>query len=284
VSHADTQQGTPPGAATDLDALLALATELAREAGALALRMRAGVGADASGTATKTSPTDVVTAADRAVEQLLVDGIRGARPGDGVLGEEGASDGGTTGVRWVVDPIDGTVNYLYGIPHWAVSVGVEVGGQTAVGVVFDPSKDELWQAVRGGGAVLDGRPLRCGTETDLAQALVATGFGYDARRRAAQAALLPDLLPRVRDLRRAGAGSLDLCAVAAGRVDGYFEQGMSPWDHSAGALVAREAGAWVGGLRGVPESFAMVVAAGPGVFAALHDLLVAHDADADPLC
>jgi myo-inositol-1(or 4)-monophosphatase len=258
--------------------LLVLAVDLARRAGALALSMHAGLGSSD----TKSTPTDVVTAADRASEALLVEGIRAARPGDGVLGEEGASTDGTTGVRWVVDPVDGTVNYLYGLPQWAVSIGVEVDGTTEVGVVYDPSKDELFTAVRGGGAQLDGRPLRCNAVSELSQTLVATGFGYDARRRAKQAALLPTVLPAVRDIRRVGAGALDLCAVAAGRVDAYYEQGLSPWDMSAGLLIATEAGARVGGLRGRGPSGDMVVAASPGVFDALHDLLVSLDADAAP--
>ena len=245
--------------------------------------MRDGVAdPSAEATATKSSPTDVVTAADRAVERLLVDGIRSVRPGDGLLGEEGAERTGTTGLRWVVDPIDGTVNYLYGLPQWAVSIGVEDGHGTLVGVVLDPVKDELFRAVRGGGAFLGARRLRCTAVADLGQALVATGFGYDSRRRAAQARLLLALLPRVRDLRRVGAGALDLCAVAAGRVDAYYEQGLSPWDLSAGRLVATEAGARVEGLRGRAADEAMVLAAGPAVFGALHDLLAAHDADAPP--
>ena len=263
----------------DPDATLALATELAHEAGALALSMRAGI----EQLGTKSSPTDVVTTADRAVERLLVTALRAARPADGILGEEGGAATGTSGVRWVLDPIDGTVNYLYGIPQWAVSLGVEDADGTAVAVVFDPSKGEVWQAVRGGGAVLDGEPLRCSSCSDLTLALVGTGFGYDARRRAAQARALPDLLPRVRDLRRLGAGSLDLCGVAAGRLDAYFEQGLSPWDLSAGGLIATEAGAAVGGLRGRPAGGDLVIAAAPGVFDALHDLLVSYDADADPL-
>lgn len=261
------------------DELLELATSLAREAGALALAMREGV----ETLPTKSSPTDVVTAADRAVEQLLVEGIRRARPGDGILGEEGAADDGTTGVRWVVDPIDGTVNYLYGIPQWAVSVGVEQDGRTVAGVVYDAAKDELWQGVLGAGSTLNGRLLRCSTATTLEQSLVATGFGYDARRRAAQARVLPALLPIVRDLRRQGAGALDLCSVAAGRVDAYYEQGLSPWDLSAGGLIAREAGARVEGLHGRAAGAPLVLAATPGVFDALHDLLAAADADADPL-
>jgi myo-inositol-1(or 4)-monophosphatase len=183
----------------------------------------------------------------------------------------------------VIDPIDGTVNYLYGLPAWGVSVGVEVEGVPTVGVVFAPVRRELWQAVLGGGATLDGRPLRCSSADTLAQSLVATGFGYDARRRAAQAVLLPTLLPTVRDIRREGAGALDLCSVAAGRVDAYFEQGLSPWDLAAGGLIAREAGARVEGLHGKPAGADLVVAAAPGIFDALHDLLAAADADRDPL-
>jgi myo-inositol-1(or 4)-monophosphatase len=256
---------------------LALATDLARDAGALALRMRAGV----SVVDAKSSPTDVVTAADRAVEELVVTELRAARPDDGLLGEEGGEVAGSSGTRWVVDPIDGTVNYLYGIPQWAVSIGVEDAEGAVVGVVFDPAKRELWQAVRGHGASLNGEPLRCSSATDLSQSLVGTGFGYDSRRRAMQSACLPDLLPRVRDIRRLGSGALDLCAVAAGRLDAYYEQGLSAWDLSAGRLVAQEAGALVTGLRGRAAGFDLVLAAAPGVHQAMHDLLVGYDADRD---
>jgi myo-inositol-1(or 4)-monophosphatase len=263
----------------DLTSLLALATDVAREAGALALRMRRSVEVvDA-----KSSPTDVVTAADRAVEDLVREALRETRPDDGLLGEEGGSQGGSSGLRWVVDPIDGTVNYLYGIPQWAVSIAVEDDKGSAVGVVYDPAKRELWQAVRGEGATLDGATLRCSTVDDLSMALVGTGFGYESERRAVQSRVLPDLLPAVRDIRRLGSGALDLCSVAAGRLDAYYEQGLSPWDLSAGGLIAREAGALVTGLRGEPAGRALVLAAGPGVHQQLHDLLVGHDADADPL-
>ena len=260
----------------DLEATLELATGLARQAGALAQQMREGV----EQLPTKSSPTDVVTAADKAVEELLVTAIRGARPDDGLLGEEGSETTGSSGVRWVIDPIDGTVNYLYGIPQWAVSIGVEDADGPVLGVVFDPVKDELWQAVRGGGATLNGRRLGCSPVTDLGQALVGTGFGYAQEARARQALLLPVLLPRVRDIRRLGSGALDLCAVAAGRLDGYFEEGLSPWDLSAGGLIAREAGARVEGLRGRPAGPDLVLAAGPGVFAQLHDLLAEQGAGA----
>ena len=263
----------------DLDATLALATELAWEAGALALSMRTGI----TVLETKSSPVDVVTAADQAVEALLVRALSVARPEDGLLGEEGAGVAGTSGVRWVIDPIDGTVNYLYDIPQWAVSIGVEDASGAAVGVVFDPSKGELWQAIRGGGAVLNSASLHCSAATELSVSLVGTGFGYDARRRSAQSRVLPTLLPRVRDLRRLGAGSLDLCSVAAGRLDAYYEQGLSPWDLCAGGLIAAEAGARVEGLRGRTAGYDLVLAASPGVFDALHDILVEFDADADPL-
>ncbi len=265
--------------APDPSPLLELATELARRAGALALSMHSGL----EGHDTKSTPTDVVTEADRACEQLLVDGIRAARPDDGLLWEEGASSTGTTGVRWVVDPIDGTVNYLYGLPQWAVSIGIEVDGGALVGVVYDAAKNELWTAVRGQGAYLDGRPLRCSAVQDLSQTLVATGFHYDVSRRSVQAQNLARVLPAVRDLRRLGAGSLDLCSVAAGRVDAYYEQGLHPWDMSAGLLIAEEAGARTGDLRGGPASFEMVVASAPAVFDPLVEVLAGLDADHDPL-
>ena len=260
----------------DVTGTLHLAVTLAKRAGALAVEMRQGV----EQLAPKSSPTDVVTAADKAVEQLLVAAITAERPDDGLLGEEGSERSGTSGLRWVIDPIDGTVNYLYGIQQWAVSIGVEDADGTVVGVVYDPVKDELWQATRGGGSFLNGRPLACTTVTDLGQTLVGTGFGYDVRNRTRQAAAMPTLLPAVRDVRRLGSGALDLCAVAAGRLDAYYEQGLSPWDLSAGRLIATEAGARVEGLRGEPASATLVVAAGPGIFDAFHDLLVSVEADA----
>ena len=268
-----------PPAVLDPPATLALAVDLARAAGALALSMHSGL----AGHDTKSTPTDVVTAADHACEELLVSGIRAARPRDGILGEEGASTAGTSGVTWVVDPIDGTVNYLYGLPQWAVSIGVEVDGRAQVGVVFDPSKDELWTAVRGEGSWLNGRPLQCSAVSELSQTLLGTGFSYDARRRTVQARHLQLLLPAVRDLRRLGAGALDLCSVASGRLDAYYEQGLNPWDMSAGLLVAEEAGARTGDLRGGPGSTRMVVASAPAVFEPLVEVLAGLEADSDPL-
>ncbi|RJK96267.1 inositol monophosphatase family protein [Vallicoccus soli] len=250
--------------------LLDLALRAARAAGRFLVQERP---ADLDVAATKTSPTDVVTAMDRGSEELVVRTLRAERPDDGVLGEEGAAATGSTGVRWVVDPIDGTVNYLYGLPEWAVSIAAEVDGEVVASVVAAPALGETWTATRGGGAHLDGRPLRRGRGADLGQALVATGFSYEARHRALQAQVAAQVLPRVRDLRRAGSAALDLCGVAGGRHDAYFERGTHHWDVAAAALVAREAGVRVGGLRGAPESEELVLAAADPLFDDLHALL-----------
>ena len=254
----------------DLDELLALATRLATDAGALLLE---GLGS-ATVAATKSSPTDVVTAYDRAAERLLADGIRAARPGDAILGEEGTADTGTTGVRWIVDPLDGTVNYLYGQRVWGVSVAVEVEGVVEVGVVAVPGDRETYSAVRGRGATCDGRPLRVRDAAQLSVALVGTGFSYDPARRARQAAVLAEVLPVVRDVRRVGAAAVDLCWVAAGRLDAFYERGLQPWDLAAGALVASEAGAVVSDLHGGPASTAFCLAGAPAVVDDLRILLL----------
>jgi myo-inositol-1(or 4)-monophosphatase len=252
--------------------LLDLAVDVAREAGRLLLRGRAGT---VEASATKSSPTDVVTALDRASEELVGARLREARPGDGILGEEGADEPGTTGVRWVVDPLDGTVNFVYNLPNWAVSVCAEVRGEAVAGVVHAPALGLTYTATRGGGARLDGATLTGSAVTELAGALVATGFGYAAARRGAQAAVLARVLPAVRDIRRMGAASLDLCAAAAGRLDAYYERGLHPWDHAAGGLVAAEAGLVVGGLGGRGPSEDLVVAAPPALFGPLTELLAA---------
>ena len=274
--------------AADPRELLNVAVAVARRAADLARTERmAGV----SAVSTKSTSTDLVTAADRAVERLIVDLLRARRPGDQVLGEEfGEESGpsgpsgptGPTGVRWVVDPIDGTVNYVYGLPHYAVSIAAEVAGVTVAGVVRNAATGEEWTAVRGGGAWRDAHRLAGSAVTDLGQALVATGFGYDAARRTHQAAVLARLLPRVRDIRRFGAASLDLCFAADGRVDAFFEKGLGAWDNAAGGLIAEEAGLRVTGLRGAPAGPELVLAAPPGLYGQLHDLLVALDADGGP--
>ncbi len=248
---------------TNPDALLALAVEVATRAGDELLARRGQAGAVRA----KTSATDPVSDADEASERLIVDTLLAARPDDGLLGEEGADRTGTTGLRWVVDPLDGTVNYLYGLPAWAVSVACEDDAGALVGVVCDPTSGELFTAVRGGGAWCDGRPLTVNDPVTLEQALIATGFAYDVEQRARQATIVAGLLPKVRDLRRIGAAALDLCAVAAGRVDAYYEDTTSRWDWAAGALIAAEAGAVVSPLGDG------LTAAGPALHTALRAAL-----------
>jgi myo-inositol-1(or 4)-monophosphatase len=259
--------------------LLALAVATATEAARLVVEERPHAGRDLAVAATKSSATDIVTEMDHRSERLIVDRLLHARPDDGVLGEEGANQQGTSGLTWVIDPIDGTVNYLYEIPSYAVSIAVRDHEGSLVGVVVNPVTGETWTAVRGGGAHLDGRPLRLAEPPRLEMALVATGFGYGRERRARQAEILRSVLPVVRDIRRAGAASLDLCALATGRVDAYYEQGLKPWDLAAGGLVATEAGAVVTGLAGRPASEALVVAAAPGLVEPLSALLADLSAD-----
>ncbi len=236
----------------DADELQQLAVDIAREAGALARRRRdEGVRI----AATKSALADIVTDADREVEQLIRARIAQARPDDGFLGEESGAERGTSGVTWVVDPIDGTVNYAYGIPHYAVSIAAVSGEPTPeawtaeTGVVYTPVVDELFQATRGAGAWLGSQRLAVSTVAD-AGALLATGFGYDPATHAGDLERVRRVMPLARDLRRAGAASLDLAFVAAGRLDGYFERGLWPWDHAAGALLVTEAG---GVVTGAPD-------------------------------
>jgi myo-inositol-1(or 4)-monophosphatase len=298
--------------------------------------------------ATKSSPTDVVTEMDGRAEELIRARILAARPNDAILGEEGGQVEGAANppARWVVDPLDGTVNYLYGLHDWAVSIAAEVDGEIVAGAVYVPMRGELFTAVRGEGAWLEsshgsGAPargegdslesaaaaqapvdssagssavsdalgsasdlpvdtsasasesdipeisifgrvrLRCGPGVALDRALVATGFGYTAERRTVQGEVVAALLPLIRDIRRNGAASVDLCAVAANRVDAYYERGLNYWDYAAGALVAAEAGAVVGDTRGGPPSTSMTVVAGAALFGPLRDALAALDAERD---
>ncbi len=266
---------------TDVDsaALLELAETAARAAARLLVEGRPP--GDLEVTQTKSSLTDIVTVMDEASERLLVEHIRAERPDDGFLGEEGSAETGTSGVTWVLDPIDGTVNYLYAIPAFAVSVGVVAGGDTVAGVVCNPVSGETWTARRGHGARLDGRPVRVNPAPELPMALVATGFGYDAKRRTQQAEIVREIIGRVRDIRRIGSAALDLCALATGRVDAYFEQGLKPWDLAAGGLIAEEAGARVEGLGGRPPGADLVVAAPPGLFEPFEAMLAELGADSD---
>jgi myo-inositol-1(or 4)-monophosphatase len=254
--------------------LLKLATEVATEAAHLIVERRRGTVTVAD---TKSTATDIVTAVDRESEELIRARVLEARPDDSFLGEEGDDIHGSSEVRWVVDPIDGTVNYLYDIPTYAVSIAVEYAGRTVAGVVVDAPRGEVFSASLGGGAFLDGKPIRVSECTDLATALVGTGFGYDATRRSVQAEVVQHLIAKVRDIRRIGVGAIDLCYVACGRLDAVYERGLNPWDYGAGALIASEAGATVGGMHGAPVSPQMSIAASPGVFTALHDALAAAD-------
>jgi myo-inositol-1(or 4)-monophosphatase len=221
------------------DDLLDLAVDVGREAARLvAERRRAPVEV----AATKTSSIDVVTDVDRASEALIRERILQARPDDGFLGEEGGSAAGGSGVRWVVDPIDGTVNYLYDLPQYAVSIAAQVEGRSVAGVVVNAATGVTYTATLSGGAFRDGRPVRVGTPGPLGQRLIGTGFGYAADLRVVQGAAIARLLPRIRDIRRLGSCALDLCHVAEGILDGYVEEGPHLWDHAAGGLVLTEAG------------------------------------------
>ncbi|MFF4707724.1 inositol monophosphatase family protein [Streptomyces sp. NPDC001288] len=255
--------------------LLRLAQEAAARAGEL---LRDGRPADLAVARTKSSPIDVVTEMDIAAEKLITDLISAHRPDDGFLGEEAASTEGTSGIRWVIDPLDGTVNYLYGLPTWAVSIAAEQDGETVAGVVAAPVRGETYHAVRGGGAWATGawegeRELRCRQAPPLDQALVSTGFNYVTEVRTHQADVAARLIPLLRDVRRSGSAAIDLCDVACGRLDGYYERGLNAWDWGAGDLIAREAGALTGGRPGERPSRALTVAATPGVFEPLQRLL-----------
>ncbi|MCE0446022.1 inositol monophosphatase [Streptomyces tricolor] len=256
--------------------LLELAQEAARHAGAL---LRDGRPADLAVARTKSSPIDVVTEMDIAAEKLITDLISGRRPDDGFLGEEGASVEGTSGVRWVIDPLDGTVNYLYGPPTWAVSIAAEQDGETVVGVVAAPMRGrDLPRRARrrGRGPPARGRgerALACRPAPPLDQALVSTGFNYVTEVRTHQAEVAARLLPLLRDIRRSGSAAVDLGDIACGRLDGYYERGLHAWDFAAGDLIAREAGALTGGRPGERPSPDLTVAGAPGVFEPLQRLL-----------
>jgi myo-inositol-1(or 4)-monophosphatase len=227
---------------TTSDELLDLAVRTARSAGRL---IRAGSASGITVAATKSSDVDVVTESDRSAERLIRRTLLDARPDDAVLGEEGDDEPGTSGVRWIVDPIDGTVNFLYGIPQYAVSIAAELDGEVVAGVVLNVATGTEYTAVRGGPAQRDGVPIHVRATVPLHERLVGTGFSYEAHQREVQARALLELLPRIRDIRRFGSCALDLCGVAQGSLDGYVEEGVNLWDHAAGGLIARAAGARV---------------------------------------
>jgi myo-inositol-1(or 4)-monophosphatase len=232
--------------------LLELAVHTARDAGRL---IQSGAARGVTVAATKSSDVDVVTESDRSAERLIRRGLLAARPDDAVLGEEAegeqSDEAGTSGVRWIVDPIDGTVNFLYGIPQYAVSIAAELDGEVVAGVVLNVATGHEYTATLGGPAQRDGVPIRVRAVVPLAERLIGTGFSYEAHQREIQAAALLHLLPRIRDIRRFGSCALDLCGVAQGSLDGYMEEGVNLWDHAAGGLIATAAGARVETDRGV---------------------------------
>lgn len=249
--------------------LLSLATDIAAEAARLLARF-AATGFDV---ATKSTRTDMVTGADQGSQSLIERLILEARPEDGLLGEEGAARVGTSGVRWVFDPLDGTTNFIYGIPAYAVSIAVEVGGEVVAGVVHDVAQREVFTAAKGRGARRNRATIGISGNTDLGTALLATGFGYDPGRRAEQAAMVARVLPHIRDIRRGGSAALDLCHVASGQLDGYFEYRLNPWDIAAGGLIVREAGGVTAGFGGHTFADGYVIACAPGLLAGLSNLI-----------
>jgi myo-inositol-1(or 4)-monophosphatase len=258
------------------DQLLAIALAIALEAGELASR-RLSEGVEVA--ASKSSKEDIVTHADRETEALIRCRLREQRPDDGFFGEESGAETGTSGLTWVVDPIDGTVNFLYGIPQWAISIAVVEGEPdpatwTALaGVVANPANGEVFTATAGGGAFLGGVAIAVAAPAELSQCLVGTGFSYRAEVRTQQLEVVAGLIARVRDIRRMGSAALDLCAVACGRLNAHFERELNPWDHAAGALIAEEAGARVSGLGGEPAGKSFLLAAEPSVAESLEKVL-----------
>lgn len=250
-----------------------LAESLAREAGTLAAEGRRAHGPGGLAHDTKSSLTDPVTEFDRAAEELLARRLTELRPDDAIVGEEGTSRDGTTGLEWHLDPIDGTVNYTYGLPAWSTSVGVRDAAGVVAGAVFVPMLGELFSASRNAGASLNGTPLTASAATELSVSLMATGFSYDRDTRRAQIRRLVTVVDATRDVRRSGSAAIDLCWVAAARVDAYFEERLNSWDMTAGELIAAEAGAVVTDHDGSARTTDRILASAPGIHAAMIDLL-----------
>ncbi len=253
----------------DTAALVVLAVQAAR-AGARV--HRDGVGR-AHTVRAKSSPTDLVTEVDHDAERAIVDAITAVRPDDAIVAEEATSRGGTSGVRWIVDPLDGTTNYVYRYPAFGVSIGIEVGGTLAAGVVHDTARDRVYTGIVGAGAACNGTPIRVRDHADLATALVATGFQPQPARRAWQASVLTRVLPHVRDIRRGGSAAIDLCGVASAQVDAFYEAGLAEWDMAAGTAIVRAAGGVVSVLDRPDPPTPLIVAAGPRLIDALVDCL-----------
>ncbi|MGZ4723698.1 MAG: inositol monophosphatase family protein [Ilumatobacteraceae bacterium] len=265
-------------------------TELADRLGDLAARLAVTAGdlvfegrkKGIRSSTTKSSDTDVVTEFDRASERLIVDGLRAERPDDALVGEEGTDSAGASGVRWLIDPIDGTTNFLYDLPGYAVSIAALVDDGPLVGAVYVPGARELFTATAGQGALLNGTPIHCSTTAKMEHALVATGFSYLVDRRRDQGQRFAQLIPKIRDVRRFGAASTDLCHVAAGRLDAYYEQWLGPWDWAAGELIAREAGCRTGRFDGGSLDGSEVLAANPALFDQMVELLAVTEPGLNP--
>jgi myo-inositol-1(or 4)-monophosphatase len=245
--------------------LLNLAESIALKAGSLLVNRPSKFDLDE-----KSGVFDFATQMDHESEKLIVSEILAARPNDGLIGEEGANRESKSGVTWVIDPIDGTVNYLYDIPGWCISIAAKDRDGGLAGVVYSPATQSLWKAHRGGGAFLNGNPIKCNDPVALNRALVGSGFAYDLEKRKIQAALIARLLPEIRDLRRLGACAVDMCHVASGSLDAYFEAGVNEWDYAAAGLIATEAGAMISIDTGIWNGEKnMVIVAGPALHPAL---------------
>jgi myo-inositol-1(or 4)-monophosphatase len=253
--------------------LLALATEIAAEAAVVVARYAAE---RTYLIETKSSPTDLVTEADRETEALIVRRILAARPDDSLLGEEGANRDGSSDIRWLIDPIDGTTNFVYGVPAYSVSIGVQRGDEMIAGVVHDVAMQEAYTASLGGGAHLNGRPIQVGDRADLSTTLWGIGFAYDKLRRGNQANFYDKVLTHIRDVRRMGSAALDLCRVACGQLDGYFEFQLNPWDIAAGRIVLTEAGGVAGGFHGFTFDEGYVLATSLALLAPMEQVLEAY--------
>ncbi|MFM8530289.1 MAG: inositol monophosphatase family protein [Ilumatobacteraceae bacterium] len=251
--------------------LLTLAANLATRVGDTAL---AGRRLGLRNVETKSTPTDMVTEYDRATEREIVSTLQRLRPDDAIVGEEGASHDGTSGITWFVDPIDGTTNFLYDLPMWTVSIGAHDANGARCGVVYAPALREMFTAIRGGGAFLNGHRIVCSDVTDPTRALVGTGFNYSPANRVTQAKRFPQFIDKIRDVRRLGSASLDLCFVACGRYDAYFEEHLYPWDLAAGSLIAAEAGAHVELVTTTGPGALAVLAANPVLFPQIKSILL----------
>jgi myo-inositol-1(or 4)-monophosphatase len=252
--------------AVNLPELLALAQKVGREAAEILSDRPAELNVK-----TKTTARDIVTQMDVKAEKFIVDSILAARPGDGIIGEEGADRPSESGITWVIDPLDGTVNYFYDLPGWNVSIAAKDKDGALIGVVTAPTIGRTWWASRGGGAFCNGTLITCNDPIDFESALLASGFQYDIDVRPPMIEKMSEFLMRGRDLRRNGAAAVDICHVAMGAVDGYYEEGLNEWDHAAAGLIAQEAGAKVGFYREKPHM--LTIAAGPALYAQIERFL-----------